>query len=495
MASVPHLIELMRAARYPEALRTWESFGKMRNRHPTLLEVGAALHEQLDRPAEAARLWRTLAEQLPNDPRPVGALAAALDKAGRADQATDALVRFSAAHRGVDPTLDRVAAARSTQRAVALEAARDLAGARSAALAALECDPSAARAERVLVRLDHQEGALQDAKTRALALAPRLPPAERAGLLLELAVIAQRLGEVELAWTSAADGNALALAAAPGIDLGAYPALVQRVRAWRGAPLEPVEGPGPVWMVGFPRSGTTLTQQILEAHPRVCTLDELDPAMTVLRNHLRGKPASYPACLDALQSADWAAMREAYGREIAALGLPEHDVLVDKLPLNLVRLDFLTRLFPGSKVLMSLRDPRDCVLSNLFQDYALNGAMAQFTSLDATVALYASVMGLWTERRTSLPVPWLELRYEDLTADPEGRARELLRFLGVEWDAAVLAHHEQARTRVITTPSRYEVSRPVHRRAVGRWRAFRHHLEPVLPALAPFAEAFGYEPD
>jgi Sulfotransferase family len=245
-------------------------------------------------------------------------------------------------------------------------------------------------------------------------------------------------------------------------------------------------------MLGFPRSGTTLVQQILQSHPQIHTLDEVDPAMGALRDHFAGTPARYPECLELLSDADWQELRGTYFRTVDALGLPAHEVLVDKLPLNLVRVDYLARLFPGARLLVSVRDPRDVVLSNYFQDFVPNPAMLQFTDLQASARTYAAAMRLWLDRRTTLRLPWREQRYEALTVDLEGEAHAMLAFLGVEWDPAVLAHHARAGDQRISTPSRYDVSRPVYGEAVGRWRDFERHLAPILPTLAPFVNAFGY---
>lgn len=499
-ASVAQVVELARAARFPEALRLWSGLGPVRLLHPALLEIGAALHEQLRHGRDAIELWERLHALRADDPRIVASLVDVLLAGQQEERAREVLVSFVVAHRGRDPDLEARAAELLARDAVRREEGRDVAGARLAAEAAVDLAPGNVAAARVLVRLDHQAQRTDAARDRALALlAGPLSDRDRSALNLELALIERRRGDVDAAFAAAVRGKALAgeLHRAAGIDRDHYPQLLARIAGWTGRwPRLPAdERADPVLMVGFPRSGTTLLQQILQAHPRVQTLDESGPALAVLRAHFGGAPARYPDCLERLTDADWGALRAAYFAQIDALELPDHDVLVDKLPLNLVRLDYLVRLFPRARVLVSVRDPRDVVLSNFFQDFEANAAMAQFTDLADTARTYAAVMDLWLARRATLPVRWREQRYEDLAADTEAQARELLAFLGVAWDPAVLAHHEAAAGRKISTPSRYDASRPVYRDAVGRWRAFAEHLAPVLPRLTPFVRAFGYADD
>ena len=118
--------------------------------------------------------------------------------------------------------------------------------------------------------------------------------------------------------------------------------------------------------------------------------------------------------------------------------------------------------------------------------------MVQFLSLHHTVRYYDLVMDYYLLLRDQLQLKLLEIRYEDTVADLEGQARRLLTHLGLTWDADVLRFYEPARTRFITTPSFEAVTQPVHRGAIGRWRNYRLQLEPYLPKLAPYIEAFGY---
>ncbi len=412
---------------------------------------------------------------------------------------------------GLDPRLATSDVETCLSLAVLYESSRRLTDARQMAERVLSLAPGLPAARRVLMRLDHQQGDLDGAAEHGQQLLAARPEAlsdsERSRTLLELAIVERRRGNPDQAFQHASDGNALAqrVFAAQGHDSSAWPALVDRIRAWRpsrrGDSAVERNPRAPVFLLGFPRSGTTLMQQILQCHPAIDTLDESDPAMGVLRQHFARSAVSgtYPHCLDALTDADWTQLRDAYWQRVSTdLGKSPAPVVIDKLPLNLVHVDALLALFPNARFLVMIRDPRDSVLSNFFQDYAPNDAMVQFTDLVRAAETYAQVMDLWLERRDALGDRWMEVRYEALAAGPESTEavlREVLDFLAVDWDDAVLHHHEAAAKRVITTPSRYDVARPVYAHASGRWRRFQAHLAPVLPILAPYVEVHRYASD
>ena len=131
-------------------------------------------------------------------------------------------------------------------------------------------------------------------------------------------------------------------------------------------------------------------------------------------------------------------------------------------------------------------------LSCFTQEFRLNAAMINFVTLEHTAEFYAAVMDWWLFVRERLTVDVIEMRYEDTVNDLEAQARRVLAFLDVPWRADVLAFHEHAAGRVISTPSFEAVAEPIHRRAVGRWRRYEPQMKPVLARLQPFVDAFGY---
>ncbi|MEO0602076.1 MAG: sulfotransferase, partial [Myxococcota bacterium] len=168
--------------------------------------------------------------------------------------------------------------------------------------------------------------------------------------------------------------------------------------------------------------------------------------------------------------------------------------LVDKLPLSLVRLQYFRQLFPDALVVVCLRDPRDLVWSNYLQDFSANPFAAEATDLKRAADLVATTLDLWLAWRDDPPMRTIELRYEDVTTNPEKAMRGVLDGMGLPWDPAVTTPHVQAATRPIRTPSYHDVGKPVHEGAQARWRKVLPYLEPVLDQLAPYVEAFGYPP-
>lgn len=250
--------------------------------------------------------------------------------------------------------------------------------------------------------------------------------------------------------------------------------------------------PAPVFLVGFPRSGTTLLDQILASHPRITTLEEKDNLQDLLRDFV-GTEAGLQR-LGVLDATVLAAYRSKYWSRVAD-AFPERDpskLFIDKLPLNTLFMPVILRLFPGARFIFALRDPRDVVLSCFMRAFGLNEAMQHFLTLEGTAGYYAAVMQIGRQCLDRGDLPIQSLRYETLVEDTEGEARKLCDFLDIAWDPAMLRFQETARRRRINTPSYSQVVEPVYRSARARWRHYQQQLAPVLPVLQPFVEYFGY---
>ena len=251
-------------------------------------------------------------------------------------------------------------------------------------------------------------------------------------------------------------------------------------------------------LCGHPRSGTTLLEQVLDAHPDIVTQEEThilhDEAYLPLS---RGFAPDAPV-LEVLESAPASALqesRENYFRYTALfLGHAIGDkLLIDKNPALNVLIPAVVRIFPEVRFLVAIRDPRDVCLSCFMQPLSLNPVSSAYLTLGGTVTQYASVMGFWQAMRPRLRNEWLEVRYEELVEHLEAASRRTLAFLDVVWEAEVLRFHEHARTKLLRSPSYAEVTKPVFQSAVGRWRAYQKHLEPWMAGLEPFVKAYGYE--
>jgi hypothetical protein len=256
-------------------------------------------------------------------------------------------------------------------------------------------------------------------------------------------------------------------------------------------PLRSDDGvPDLAFLVGFPRSGTTLLDTFLMGHPQTCVLEEgrmLEKATKLIVDtpHVDWPP-------DVLRRA-----RKAYVDELSGHVQPNFTgLVVDKHPLNMLRLAVIYALFPRAKVIFAQRHPCDVVLSGYMQNFALNHAMACFLDLADAADFYDAAMTMWTRSRDAVPQAIHSVVYERLTTDPSGELRPTLQFLGLDWCDELLDHQSTARRRgSIITPSYDQVVQPLSRAPSGRWRRYRKQLEPVLPILLPWAERLGYGRD
>jgi tetratricopeptide (TPR) repeat protein len=266
---------------------------------------------------------------------------------------------------------------------------------------------------------------------------------------------------------------------------------------WSPAPkVESVHNP--VFLVGFPRSGTTLLHQALAAHPDIEVLEELEFFDEVRRDWLDGPELgsglnSGLQGLSGLGSHDLQAARQQYLSALAAQRRqPDRPLVIDKLPLNLVYLFLIHRLFPEARILFLLRDPRDVCLSCFFQAFELQGAMPYFLDLRQTAGYYAAAMSLARDTLAQISNPVHFQKYEDLVTDFEPSLQKIFHFLGLPWRDEVLQYREKVQDRVIDTPSYQQVTRPLYTDSIERWRPFSAQLEPVLAELGPWIRHFGY---
>lgn len=485
--------------------------------------------------AEAEAAFRKLQRRAPRDPAPALGLAQAISMQGRIDDAIKALKPVAAVHtslfavqlvmadlhhqagaaddalRHAEHAITSTPGSGDAHRLRALCLSRlnrveeALAGVERA-LAIAPGDSSASILHGTLLR---RTGALPEARSaleRALT-DPRLAPPARAEALHELGFVLDRLGEHDRAFEKFTAAGHLDedIARRRQLDFEFAGRLVEQYRSGVRAdviaqkrtvtPLK--KRPQIAFLVGFPRSGTTMTEQVLAAHPGIVTTDE-QALLRPVRDAIAGDRQDVSDLAERLGGLDEKTidrLRRAYWKEVdrQIRPAPGADVLVDKMPLNIVHLALINVVFPDAKVLVALRDPRDVCLSCFMQAFPLNTGMIQFVSLERTVAYYAAVMSLWQHLAPMLTIPYLEVRYEDTVRDLPATARRILDHLGCEWTDDVLAFHEKARERLIRTPSAVAVTEPVNTRAIGRWASYRSRMAAVMPTLEPFVRAFGYD--
>lgn len=245
----------------------------------------------------------------------------------------------------------------------------------------------------------------------------------------------------------------------------------------------------PVFVVGFPRSGTTLLDQMLSAHADTLVTEE-NPAIETVAGAL----SLYPTDLSLFSDIQIQDLQEIYFKKQAELvGQKAGKTIIDENPLNMAHAGLIHALFPRAKIVFLQRHPCDVVLSCLFQKFQITPATRHFLSLQSAAELYRKVISLWLHYTATLPLPLHTVRYEDLVQNKETEMRKILEFIDLPWNDCVLNHHLQKRQAY--SASYAQVREPVHTHSVFRWKAYRDQLSEVLPILLPLAETLGYELD
>jgi len=333
-----------------------------------------------------------------------------------------------------------------------------------------------------------------EARPIADAIPATIHPVRRAHLIADLA---DRLGETERAFAAFGEMNAASVASRPPRLGPTYRQTVEQsirqlspawVASWQDVRMEDTP-PDPVFLVGFPRSGTTLLDTLLMNMPALHVLEEM-PFLREVEHSLGGEAAL--AGLDSAAANQW---RRRYF-ELVAEGAPAAGPgrrIVDKHPLRMAGMAIVSRLFPAAHVILVERHPCDVVLSCYMANFQLNDAMRSFSELDEAARTYAAVFTAWERAEAVLPLTVHRIRYERMVEDLAGEMRPLLDFLGLPWDEKVLDNQAAAAGRGhVRTASYSQVQEPIYKRAAGRWERYRAQLEPVLPILAPWCEKMGY---
>lgn len=343
-----------------------------------------------------------------------------------------------------------------------------------------------------------RQGRLDEAFALAQSLrSGALDDATRAQLVGQLA---DRLGRIEEAVHAFDDMNRAAANTPLGLgnDRSAYQRAIDGLAArttadwfasWKAGP-EPA-GQTPAFLLGFPRSGTTLMDTILMGHPGTQVFEEV-PALEAAMNVVGDLDGL--ARLDAGEVAD---LRRLYFAGLAKHGALQADkLIVDKNPLAMIRMPLIHRLFPDAKIILAMRHPCDVVLSCYMQNFKPTESMSSFLDLANASRTYDRIFAYWEQCRQVLPLNVHMLRYEDMVEDVESEMRPLFDFLGLEWQDSVLDHQKTAKERgYIRTPSYAQVTQKIYSSASGRWQRYRQYMNEVLPILAPWAERYGYALD
>ena len=343
--------------------------------------------------------------------------------------------------------------------------------------------------------------------TDALLRLQGLPPASVANARFLLAKIADKLGDVDEAMAQLAMAHRihfdLASDMLPEIAGSAEEPLRIALKwmepgqlVFPPSPNEPGRDESPVFIVGFPRSGTTMLEQMLDAHPAYVSMDERIIIQYCVER-MESKGLTYPYQLDQLTDADLDELRELYWAESSKVAdIAPGLTLVDKNPMNLLRVPMIRRMFPSARIILALRHPCDVILSCYMQNFRSPAFMVACSTLERLAKSYANAMRFWIHHQPLLCPDALVLRYEETVSQFDRQVHVIGDYLGIadHGPLAEFAAHA-ARKKYISTPSYAQVTEPVNARAVARWEPYRAYFEPLFPILEPVASHWGYALD
>jgi tetratricopeptide (TPR) repeat protein len=254
------------------------------------------------------------------------------------------------------------------------------------------------------------------------------------------------------------------------------------------APEQATSGERLVFLVGFPRSGTTLLDTLLMGHSQFHVMEE-QPIFSKLTAHLgalnRGNALSNDQCRQIHDQ--YLAQAQAVG------GWDGRSILVDKNPMLQPKVAMLHRIFPRAKFIYAYRHPCDVLLSCYMQSFKPDEAMAAFLDIESAAEQYDATMAVWQSAKKLLPLQVHDVCYERLVADTENEFSSLVRFLGADGEASAMDHRKTVSSRGhVRTPSYSQIMEPINTSAVARWERYRALLEPALPILAPWVVEHGY---
>ena len=376
------------------------------------------------------------------------------------------------------------------------------------------------RVERARLKLD--ESMRQDLAHQRAALLMRRDQAQSARAVLlaagprdqtdfehyfELAKTYDRLGNMDSAMDALKKGHSKQfgkiVSVAPEFGKQGSPVFSRTsvrisARDYAGWPhlVAPDADQSPIFVVGFPRSGTTLLEQMLDAHPKLQSMDER-PFFHILADQLAEFGAHIPEDLGNLSQQDCDELRKGYFL-LACSKVPRRwdAQLVDKNPMNMLWLPMIHRLYPEARFILALRHPCDVILSCYMQNFRSNVLASACANMEKLARGYVEAMEHWLHHVHIFNPNVLVSRYEDLVADPRTRLESIAEFLHLEDAGSMLDFDQRAIEKgFIATPSYTQVIEPVSSRAIGRWQRYRKYFEPVLPILQPMLKHWGYSAD
>jgi tetratricopeptide (TPR) repeat protein len=500
---------------------------------PMMLNLAAWRHEEAGDYTTAHRLLQEALSLAPDDLLVMAAIGAVLRKEGRLDEALTLLDRVIA--------LEPRHAAAWLERGYVLDALRSTPEACESYRQALTLDPNLSPALGKLADSAARDGDAELGRTlalRSLAINPSEPSAifalatidieVRDGVAAETRLTAplvsalngddrtrgltllgdafdrqDRTIEAFETWVRAQENfrSVYATALEPNPDRPSHRNFIKAISAHvRSSPPGTERRPSAdilgaaathVFLLGYPRSGTTLVENVLASAPNVAALEERNTFAEIDQALIANDGAMPP--LETLDDSLLNRLRAGYWKRVNVMaGDVKNKTFVDMNPFNGIKLPIIARLFPNARILIMRRDPRDVVLSCFRINFTPSPAAWAFSDLVETAHHYVAQMELIELCRGKLPLAFHEVRYDHLVTNFEPTVRAMAEFIGLEWTEAFHAFDRTAQTRGVRTASATQVRRGLYD-GRGQWKRYADQLRPVLPILAPWVDRFGFE--
>ena len=249
----------------------------------------------------------------------------------------------------------------------------------------------------------------------------------------------------------------------------------------------------PVFLIGFPRSGTTLLDTILRTHKSIKVIEEklfIEDLINELNNYTENNLLK----LNSINKEKIKYLRDLYFKKREAfIGFENNVVYIDKLPLNIIYVAEIKKIFPNSKFILSIRNPYDVILSCFMQPFLPNDAMSNFYNLKDTSNFYDLVMNLWDKYQENLNLNLYEIKYEDIINDFDNCIKQLLKFLNVNWTDDLKTYYITASKRgIINTPSYNQVSSPLYKKSISRWKNYSENFLDINLKLEKWIKRYEY---
>ena len=251
----------------------------------------------------------------------------------------------------------------------------------------------------------------------------------------------------------------------------------------------------PIFMIGFPRSGTTLLDTLLRSHSLIEVIEE-QTTVNKLTDSIKKITKNNFENFNEIEIDQINEIRNIYFKNLDFYiqNKNESKIYIDKLPLNIIHVGEIFHIFPNAKFILAIRNPADCILSCFMQNFKINHAMASFYNIEDAAYLYDKIMRLWQVYTNNLKINYITIKYEDLVTNLKKTIFPVLKFVDLEWENDLINFVNTAKKRErINTPSYDQVIQPLYQQSNNKWLNYKDHMSNVLPTIKPWLKYFEYE--